>query len=70
MKSIVARAVALAAFGAVAAGLTAGTANARPLEEIRCTPIDQVIASAEHVITTILQGKNEKEEKRCEIEIN
>ena len=47
MKKFVMRVIAVAAFGAVAAGLTAGTANARPLEEIKCSKIDQVIASAQ-----------------------
>ena len=68
MKSVIMRAIAIVVFGAAAAGLTAGTANARPLEEIRCTPIDQVIHRAEDVITSIFHGKNKKEqETRCEI---
>jgi hypothetical protein len=33
MKSIILRGIAVAAFGVAAAGLTAGTASAKPLEE-------------------------------------
>jgi hypothetical protein len=66
MKSVIMRGIAIVVFCAAAAGLTAGTANARPLEEIRCTPIDRVIASAEHVFTEIFHPKNKKEEQnRC-----
>jgi hypothetical protein len=66
MKKLAMRVIAVAAFGAAAAGLTAGTASARPLEEIKCSKIDQVIASAEQVVTAILHGKDKKEEQnRC-----
>jgi hypothetical protein len=66
MKTIIMRGIAIVVFCAAAAGLSAGTANARPLEEIRCTPIDRVIASAEQVFTDIFHGKDKKEEpKRC-----
>jgi len=65
MKSIIVRGIAVAAFGVAAAGLTAGTASAKPLEEIRCTPIDQVIARAHDAVTTIFHHKDKKEENRC-----
>jgi hypothetical protein len=68
MKTVIMRGTAIVVFAAAAAGLTAGTANARPLEEIRCTPIDRVIHQAEDVIASIFHSKNKKEEtKRCEI---
>ena len=71
MKSVIMRGIAIVVFGAAAAGLTAGTANARPLEEIKCSRIDQVIHTAEDVITSIFHGKNKKEEQSgCKIEIN
>jgi hypothetical protein len=62
MKSIVVRAVALAAFGAVAAGLTAGTANARPLEErTQCTQLEWFFAYAYDKAANILkhEGKTD-----------
>jgi hypothetical protein len=68
MKSVIMRGIAIVVFGAAAAGLTAGTSNARPLEEINCSRIDQVIHTAQDVITSIFHGKNKKEqETRCEI---
>jgi hypothetical protein len=66
MKAVIMRAIAIVVFGAAAAGLTAGTANARPLEETKCSKIDQVIHQAEEVITSIFNSKNKKEEdNRC-----
>jgi hypothetical protein len=66
MKAVIVRGIAIVVLGAAAAGLSAGTANARPLEEIRCTPVDQVIHKAEDVIASIFHGKDKKEEeKRC-----
>jgi hypothetical protein len=64
MKRIIVRGIAIAAFGAAAAGLTAGAANARPLEETKCTPIDQVIDRAHDVVTSIFNHNDKKEEKK------
>jgi hypothetical protein len=66
MKAVITRGIAIVVFGAAAAGLTAGTANARPLEEIKCSKLDQVIQQTETVIASIFGAKNKKEEEnRC-----